>query len=129
MKTFLRTHLEAVLISCTVLFIVVIGGFLYSTIDVVFTEINRAIGSVSVQEVKGFDLQTAAKIDFRGILTGTVQQPKANTSIPPLAPVVIPPPAAVIMPTSSSAGVASSSATSSSLSSSSTPLLGSTTVQ
>ena len=89
MNKFFGTHSETILISSAVFFLVVIVGFLYGTLTVVFSEIDRAIGSVSVQSATGFDLQSAAKIDFRGLLGGGAAQAPIPLPRPLPLPVVV----------------------------------------
>jgi hypothetical protein len=67
-KKFLRTHMEAVLISFSTIFLVIIGVFLYNTIEIVVTQSARAIATPAQQNGTGFDLQDAAKINFKGTL-------------------------------------------------------------
>ncbi len=77
MKKFFRTHSEAILISLAALFLLVLVGFFYETIQIVFFDINQAIVVAPNKASTGFDLQDAAKIDFRGLVIGTSSTPAA----------------------------------------------------
>jgi hypothetical protein len=89
-KNFFRVHSEAVLISCATFFLAVIIGLLYGTLNVIFSQINRAIGPVSAQNGKGFDLQSAAQIDFRGLIdAGVPQAPQVPVVLPTLPPLPV----------------------------------------
>jgi hypothetical protein len=101
MNNFFRAHSETVLISSAILFLVVIAGFLYGTLNVVFSEIDRAIGSVSVQSASGFDLQSAARIDFRGLLGGDATQTSQSQIVLPVPfPLPVSTPVSTPTPTS-----------------------------
>ena len=104
-KKFFKAHSEAVLVSAAVLFLVVIAGFLYGTVNVVFSEINRAIGTVASQNETGFDLQVASQIDFRGLLDGS--SPPPEIVLPPVPPPVVATSTPVIPTSSTSSTVAS----------------------
>jgi len=66
-KRFLKTHVETVLIFSALLFLVIIAAFLYETIEIVIAQSARVIATPVQQNGAGFDLQNAAKIDFKGI--------------------------------------------------------------
>jgi len=112
MKNFFRTHSEAVLIFFTIFFLVTIGTFLYGTINVVFSEIDRAIISAPAQSGEGFDLSDAAKIDFRGLLNGSssaidaVQMPPVKVVAPATS---VAPPASVSTTSASTTAPAATS--------------------
>lgn len=95
-KKILRAHSESVLIFFAVVFLVVIVAFFFEAINVAVTETERAAGFSAVNTSAQFNLQDAAKIDFRGLLKNDSSTAPSPSNVTPSAStvIVLPPPAA-----------------------------------
>ena len=71
MKTFLKSHMETMLVFFAIIFILVILWFLVATIQTVVSQVNRAVVTPTPSPQQGFDLKSAERIDFRGIAVPT----------------------------------------------------------
>jgi len=68
---FLRTHVEPLLVILALLFLaIIIGSFVWGVGDIV-GEVNMALKYTPPQTKTGFDLQDAAKLDWRGGIMST----------------------------------------------------------
>jgi hypothetical protein len=81
MKKVFREHSEAVLITLAIIFLAVLIGFVYETMQVVVTQIDRAIIAPSPSMGVGFDLNDAASVDYKGL--AGVPVPTSTTSTAP----------------------------------------------
>lgn len=68
MKKFFKDRSEIMLSTLSVIFLAVIGGFLYWTVQIAVMQVGRTVGQPASQTIDEFDLKSAAKIDFKGLL-------------------------------------------------------------
>lgn len=68
MKSFLRSHSEAVLIACALFFLAMIVGFYWWGVGNVVTAVNASLNYTPSQQSAGFDLPAAGKLDLRGLV-------------------------------------------------------------
>ena len=79
MKTFFKSHMETMLVLCAIIFIIAILWFLFATIQTVVSQVDRAVITPTPSPQQGFDLKSAQRIDFRGIVISS----SSATSTPP----------------------------------------------
>ncbi len=68
MNKFLRDHPETLLIILAVFFLAFVVGFYLWGMNDIVTTVNKALNYVPQQQDTGFDLQSAAKLDWRGLV-------------------------------------------------------------
>ena len=81
-KKIVKEHSEAVLIACAIVLVAVIGWYFFATVSTAFTKVEDAIEPPPSAGITGFDLQDAARIDFRGIMNGSNAGAPAGGGLP-----------------------------------------------
>jgi len=69
MKKIIHSHPTIVIGTLVVVFIAVLVAFYSWTIGDAVMEINGALAPAPAQSAEGFDLSSASKIDFRGLIS------------------------------------------------------------
>jgi hypothetical protein len=98
MKKKLFSHPEAIIATLALIFLIILIAFYFWATDAMVTQLHRSLVSAAPENVPGFNLSGASKLDLRG-LSGQPESDDSAKITPVATPVVPPTPVPVSTPT------------------------------
>lgn len=83
MKKKLLSHLEIVIAVAALVFLGILIFFYLWAIDAIVTQLHASLVNPTPQNVSGFDLKKASKLDLRGLLNQSSSTSLSETSTTP----------------------------------------------
>jgi hypothetical protein len=110
MKKKLFSHPEAIVATLALIFLIILVVFYFWATDAMITQLHRSLVSATPENVSGFDLSGASKLDLRGLSGQPASGDSANVApavipVPVATPVVSPAPTPISTPTPTSTSV------------------------